>query len=1122
MSFDSYLIEKYSYTQENQYFRKLSDALKSTFEGVKGEHILIGNISVNGHFFDALFFSRGLVTVIDFKNYGGKLKFSENGPWLIETKGGGEVYVQGGAQMRNPYQQVRAYRFSLMEFLEDNQNEIFEGVRSNINWSHIGSIVLFQQKVSYDYDSIPGLIRPWFHIADNDTIQTLLLDKNSDNLNLTDAEIRNILTALNVSPEQLLERFSFTDDSPTRKQTNVSAEKIAFIKRLIDGNVQEPQSTRLLKYYRTLIQLERFKEPSAENLNYFPFNSNQDPERYSVDLSENRNFHEAWQRNKQELYPKNVFVGIELELNGKGKTLLYTVLLTSEIKNIQRLEINLNQFELYVKELEQMGLDEVVIDDLSTGINVANTLSAKVEVFQSILSESIKLGTRLIVGLSSESLFTAQLQSELSSLIKNNSVDLNAVFDSFLYQDNKLKNADPLTLDPFIQITPLNSSQTEAIQQAFKQDITVITGPPGTGKSQVVTNILANAALNNHSVLFASKNNKAVDNVKERLDALVGREAVLRFGSKSDLIDVTKPTLEKHLKKVGNGDYEDVSEQLATIKQSIKNLHSRKSTLEKLIEKISLLEGQLIEYDNAKVNSIDKRIEWENTVAINLKDLFVTQRLSFSVDPIELTLKLKTITKAKYGFFNKLFFDFFQKARVVDYVKRVNNQLPTAFKNYIEEGAPFVSLEQSLIQSLENNLLFILELHKEQNAILSKQKNFDAELIGIEEKLAKARTELETLIEQRPTYIKEINEITADLPKKGLNAFSLKLDDDLCKINRSSIQSFLDFIPAKVWKNEDILDFTLASGNFLKSFNIVCVTSLSIKNSFPLKEQLFDLVVIDEASQCDLVSALPMLFRAKKAVIIGDPLQLRHITSVQNYEEEYVLEVLDLQSLGKRYTNTSLYDYADSLSNKSNLKSVFLKEHYRCHPEIINFSNDQFYEKRLGQSMDVMTRGKDFKFGNPGLNWKSVKGEMAKDKNLNVIEADACIALAKQLLRDNQGASIGVVTPFKDQKKYIFDGLTPELREHIKVDTVHQFQGDEKDIMILSLVISSNSSISKANFLTKNEFLINVALTRAKSSLYIVGDWQYCNSLSSKGTMQSPLQKLAKYSQQLRRQVIEV
>jgi len=72
--------------------------LDQTFGQAEGEHILIGNPSVNGNQLDAIYLGNGQISVIDFKDYEGKLNFSENNPWRINTPSGETVFVQGGAK----------------------------------------------------------------------------------------------------------------------------------------------------------------------------------------------------------------------------------------------------------------------------------------------------------------------------------------------------------------------------------------------------------------------------------------------------------------------------------------------------------------------------------------------------------------------------------------------------------------------------------------------------------------------------------------------------------------------------------------------------------------------------------------------------------------------------------------------------------------------------------------------------------------------------------------------------------------------------------------------------------------------------------------------------------------
>jgi superfamily I DNA and/or RNA helicase len=362
-----------------------------------------------------------------------------------------------------------------------------------------------------------------------------------------------------------------------------------------------------------------------------------------------------------------------------------------------------------------------------------------------------------------------------------------------------------------------------------------------------------------------------------------------------------------------------------------------------------------------------------------------------------------------------------------------------------------------------------------------------------------------------PEYETELRALLESQAATGLKLLDQTVLKKLRQMNSTVVQRFADYLPITVWKDHEVDDLDRAARSFLTDFYAISITNLSVKNAFPLREQLFDLLVIDEASQCDTASALPMMFRAKRAVIIGDPLQLKHITSVKPYEDRFVAEALDLSSLQLSYVQKSLYDYAFDLSVKSNLETVFLSDHYRCHPEIVRFANDHFYEAKLGQSMSIRTVESHFKLGRPGMNWINVQGQIGQLKNINTAEVRKCIDLSVALFAKYSEASIGIITPFRDQKIAIQDALPAEIKERVKVDTVHRFQGDEMDIIIFSTVVTQDAPSSKASFINHNAYLINVAITRARSSLYIVGNHKYCANLKD-GTIKSPLSQLAFYA----------
>ena len=132
-----------------------------------------------------------------------------------------------------------------------------------------------------------------------------------------------------------------------------------------------------------------------------------------------------------------------------------------------------------------------------------------------------------------------------------------------------------------------------------------------------------------------------------------------------------------------------------------------------------------------------------------------------------------------------------------------------------------------------------------------------------------------------------------------------------------------------------------------------------------------------------------------------------------------------------------------------------------------------------------------------GIIWIDVNGRHKSDhENCNSMEANQCVTLAIQYSQKYPGCSIGIVTPFKDQVKLINSILDKHLpvnmRDTILVDTAHSFQGDERDVIIYSLVVTNNSLDRKIKYIDiKESNLVNVAVTRARQKLVIVGNRTY-------------------------------
>ncbi|MEM1134416.1 MAG: DEAD/DEAH box helicase, partial [Bacteroidota bacterium] len=250
-------------------------------------------------------------------------------------------------------------------------------------------------------------------------------------------------------------------------------------------------------------------------------------------------------------------------------------------------------------------------------------------------------------------------------------------------------------------------------------------------------------------------------------------------------------------------------------------------------------------------------------------------------------------------------------------------------------------------------------------------------------------------------------------------------------------------------------------------------------------------VIIDEATQCDIASCLPLIQRAKRVVFAGDPNQLRHVSFLSNclqavFQKNHQLHDMERNMLN--YRDNSVLDLVMH-ALKSSDQVAMLDEHYRSIVPIIAFSNRQFYDDGLR----IMTSRPDSK--EQGLYLKQCKGTRKKE-GYNVEEASHILSNIRSLI-DSEVAldavhskSIGIISPFRDQTEYIgkclFENFSvEEITKHkLRVGTAYGFQGEERDIMHLSFAVDANTHHSAYQHINKAD-VFNVSITRARYEQHI-------------------------------------
>lgn len=259
---------------------------------------------------------------------------------------------------------------------------------------------------------------------------------------------------------------------------------------------------------------------------------------------------------------------------------------------------------------------------------------------------------------------------------------------------------------------------------------------------------------------------------------------------------------------------------------------------------------------------------------------------------------------------------------------------------------------------------------------------------------------------------------------------------------------------------------------FLRVFPIVlttCISSQKLGNPAPY----FDMVILDEASQCNIAVSLVPILRGKNLMLVGDPQQLKPVI---------LLGPTDNELLKKKYQITNEYDYSNNSIYKTFLAcdavsdEILLHSHYRCHQKIISFNNQKYY----GGQLNILSRVAS---ENP-LVFYDIKGNTADYKNTAPAEVQKIIQYASSA--ENQNKSIGIITPFVRQRELIANAVSEAGLTNVSCGTVHAFQGDEKDVIVFSLALTDRTEKGTYEWLKKNDELLNVASSRARESLVVV------------------------------------
>ena len=651
----------------------------------------------------------------------------------------------------------------------------------------------------------------------------------------------------------------------------------------------------------------------------------------------------------------------------------------------------------------------------------ARILESNIDRKQGIYNAAISVVTEWSGG------YTSTLREELRQLQTREDWATTAaahlLLDSFAQKEDKRPPSEPLAA-PLV----CNQSQEETLERLRRDPLTVVPGPPGTGKTQLVVNAVTNAWLDGDKVLVTSTNNGAVDVAVDRAEKDVSSGLLVRTGNRSVR--------------------EQVPDRITTASAQAATHRGNQAAARAQLKKVATERTQLME-KLARLDELDVKllqvVEEQEELRQALKE--AARILWTNASPPELPISSHEIEQRARGLLRTWLFRRFRARRL----RRRLGCLETAS---LDQLAIWAQIDQRIAK-----LTSQLEIGRAK------------------------RQQLKSAVGDPTTSVREADQKWADA-----SLYAIRVDTATRISSGANRLAVFGTIPA----NSD--RFKRAIGNSFRHLRGWACTALTAHSNFPLESGLFDLVIVDEASQCSLAAVLPLAYRAKRLAVVGDPYQLNPIVSLsdgllQEIATQTGFDNDDLRERGIHHKDGSAYSAFEFAARPQT--PVLLNEHYRCHPHIARWFNKTFYKGEL----TVLTDVSDTSQRDRAIYWCDVDGTVVRPATgswLNQAEAEETVKQLRGVIESGY-KTVGVVTPFTAQARLIDQIAKTQFGQDFLDDidfvsgTAHRLQGDERDAIVLSSVLSPGMSKSGARWIEKERNLLNVAVSRARRALIVLG-----------------------------------
>lgn len=647
---------------------------------------------------------------------------------------------------------------------------------------------------------------------------------------------------------------------------------------------------------------------------------------------------------------------------------------------------------------------------------------------------------------------------------------------------------DRSSIDDAVSYLPLNLSerQKDALYNAWQQQISYVQGPPGTGKSFTIAAIMISALLLNKKVLFVSQKKAAIDVVRQKLEDFLEKDAVIYVGSSSEERKFLREYIEKQSAEVKAYNIDD-------------RLSRKKKDLDQLQKEITDIQQEIDRYKDLLKFTLDTEHEFQKA-----NDRYIKTRNDFIAlcgenEARKLSLIDERISESSRVLFRKNI-DRFSQILASGTIRRKDI---IYFKRFYKGCVNTLRSDPSKLtkQNLNKIQVYIEQLFQLQQSY--------AETAIIQRKITTDLNQIRTLIQQKER----------DILKKKEKYNKQRLQYELLK-NLNQNQSAVDeFRKLLRWVKQNLILDCMSRIDYKQLSTVFPLWTGEIKDLgkfLPFQAEIFDLVIVDEASQVNIAEIIPAFYRGKSFCVVGDDKQLglnaAGLFALNRSFERLVWnrcfaglnQVISYDRAKEKdliVSSSSILDFIINEDNHFNVSKVTLDEHFRSMPPLAEFTSKTFYDGNL-----LIMTATSKNINRPCFEATRVGGQREEKRKIVPEEVEELVRILKELIynssylepplsqhefTEKNKPSIGILSFLTQQRDEIRERLQEEFGDEewqthqLMVGTPEEFQGNERNIMFITLGLDGLANRwAKQHYENPNRF--NVATSRAINYTYFI------------------------------------